>query len=488
MRAWLMILFISAGVVSVAQNSSDSVKDSLNNIPFINTIEQSLNLFYAEYANNASLDSLKKAIEENGESIVKVSDDTICKRLARINSMTPFQLQCNETALSIIKYFIEKRKGFIKVVLGRSPLYFDMFEAKLSEYGLPIELKYLAVIESGLRPQVKSRAGALGLWQFMYRTGLYFGLKENSYIDERMDPVKATDAACRYLKKLFGIYGDWNLVLAAYNAGPGNVNKAIKRSGDKKTYWEVRPYLPSETQGYVPNFIAVTYLMTYHKEHLIAPVNINHHNISIDTMCFKSSMHMGTISKVIDWSLEDIKALNPIFKTTFIPKSNPPFCICGPHEKINLVVGMEDSLIKLEKSIYGSDEVQMKNIYIQDTLTGDTIQKTIHIYYHKVQAGEVLQNVAANYAVTEDQIMTWNGLKTTNIYIGQHLRIESEKKVTPPKPKPKPQTTIKYYTVRSGDTFGHIAERHRMSQSRLRKLNPRININRLDIGQKIRIR
>lgn len=488
MRVWLMILFISLGVGSVAQNSSESVKDSLNEIPFINTIEQSLNLFYAEYANDTSLDSLKKAIEENGGSILKVSDDTICKRLSRINSMTPFQLQCNETALSIIKYFIEKRKGFIKVVLGRSPLYFDMFEAKLSEYGLPIELKYLAVIESGLRPQVKSRAGALGLWQFMYRTGLYFGLKENSYIDERMDPVKATDAACRYLKKLFGIYGDWNLALAAYNAGPGNVNKAIKRSGDKKTYWEVRPYLPRETQGYVPNFIAVTYLMTYHKEHLIAPVNINPHNISMDTMCFNSSMHMGTISKVIDWSLEDIKALNPIFKTTFIPKSNPPFCISGPHEKINLVVGMEDSLIRLEKSIYGSDEVQMKNIYVQDTLTGDTIQKTIHIYYHKVQAGEVLKNVAAHYAVTENQIMTWNGLKTTNIYIGQHLRIESEKKVTPPKPKPKPQTTRKYYTVRSGDTFGHIAERHRMSQSRLRKLNPRININRLDIGQKIRIR
>ncbi len=483
-----MILFISTGLGSVAQNSSDSVKDSLNEIPFINTVEQSLDLFYAEYANNTSLDSLKKAIEENGESIQKVSDDTICKRLARINSMTPFQLQCNETALSIIKYFIEKRKGFIKVVLGRSPLYFDMFEAKLSENGLPIELKYLAVIESGLRPQVKSRAGALGLWQFMYRTGLYFGLKENSYIDERMDPVKATDAACRYLKKLFGIYGDWNLALAAYNAGPGNVNKAIKRSGDKKTYWEVRPYLPRETQGYVPNFIAVTYLMTYHKEHLIVPVNINPHNISVDTMCFKSSMHMGTISKVIDWSLEDIKALNPIFKTTFIPKSNPPFCISGPHEKINLVVGMEDSLIRLEKSIYGSDEVQMKNIYVQDTLTGDTIQKTIHIYYHKVQSGEVLKNVAAHYAVTEDQIMTWNGLKTTNIYIGQHLRIESEKKVSPPKPKPKPQTTRKYYTVRSGDTFGHIAERHRMSQSRLRKLNPRININRLDIGQKIRIR
>ena len=488
MRGFFFILFISIGMVSIAQNTSQPNKDSLNKISFLNTIEQSLNLFYAEYTNDANLDSLKIAIEENGGSSIKISDDTICKRLDRINAMTPFQLQCNETALSIIKYFIDKRKGFIKVVLGRSPLYFDMFESKLSEYGLPIELKYLAVIESGLRPQVKSRAGALGLWQFMYRTGLYFGLKENSYIDERMDPIKATDAACRYLKKLFGIYGDWNLALAAYNAGPGNVNKAIKRSGDKKTYWEVRPYLPRETQGYVPNFIAVTYLMTYHKEHLILPVNINAHNATIDTMCFKSAMHMGTISKVIDWPLEDIKSFNPIFKTTFIPKSNPAFCISGPHEKINLVVGMEDSLIKLENSIYGTDEVQLKKIFVRDTLTGDTIQKTIHVYYHKVQAGEVLKKVASYYAVSEDEIMRWNGLKTTNIYIGQHLRIESEKKVTPPKPKPKPATTRKYYTVRSGDTFGHIAEKHRMSQSRLRNLNPRININRLDIGQKIRIR
>jgi len=488
MRGLLFILFMSFGMVSLAQNTSEPKKDSLYKVSFLNTIEQSLNLFYAEYANNINLDSLKNAIEQNGGSSIKVSDDTICKRLDKINTMTPFQLQCNETALSIIKYFIDKRKGFIKVVLGRSPLYFDMFESKLSEYGLPIELKYLAVIESGLRPQVKSRAGALGLWQFMYRTGLYFGLKENSYIDERMDPIKATDAACRYLKKLFGIYGDWNLALAAYNAGPGNVNKAIKRSGDKKTYWEVRPYLPRETQGYVPNFIAVTYLMTYHKEHLILPVNINAHNVTMDTMCFKSAMHMGTISKVVAWPLEDIKAFNPIFKTTYIPKSNPAFCITGPHEKINLVVGMEDSLIKLENSIYGTDEVQLKKIFVRDTLTGDTIQKTIHIYYHKVQAGEVLKKVATYYAVSENEIMNWNGLKTTNIYIGQHLRIESEKKVTPPKPKPKPAATRKYYTVRSGDTFGHIAEKHRVSQSRLRKLNPRININRLDIGQKIRIR
>ena len=492
MKRIISLFFIGLSVFSFSQRELNSkTKDTLFADSFLNTVEQSLNLFYNEYSKNESIDSLKKELEGGNKEHPVFSDETYCKRLAKMNEMSPFQLDCNETTLSTLKYFVEKRRGFIKVVLGRSPLYFEMYEAKLSEYGLPIELKYLSVIESGLRPQVKSRAGALGLWQFMYKTGLYFGLKENSYVDERMDPEKATDAACRYLKKLYGIYGDWNLALAAYNAGPGNVNRAIRRSGDKKTYWEVRPFLPRETQGYVPNFIAAAYLMTYHLEHKLVPSKVNIHNIKVDTMCFKSSIHMGTISKVIDWPLEEIKAMNPIYKTDYIPKSNKEYCLNGPHEKINLVVGLEDSLIALEKSIFGTDEVQIKNILIRDSITGDTIQKTIHIYYYKVQTGDVLKNVASTYGVTAEEIMQWNGLMTTNIYTGQHLRIESEKKITPPKPKPKPAVnyaTRKYYTVRKGDTFNHIAEKHHMSQSKLRKLNPRINISRISIGQKIRIR
>jgi membrane-bound lytic murein transglycosylase D len=222
----LMLLSFST---SAQQDLIGKINDSLHKDPFLNTVEQSLDLFYKDYVKDTDLDSLQKALESFPKEAPKVSDEMICERLGKINQMTPFQLDCNASTISVIKYFLEKRKGFIKVVLGRSPLYFEMFESKLSEYGLPIELKFLSVIESGLRPQVKSRAGALGLWQFMYRTGLYFGLKENSYIDERMDPERATDAACRYLKKLFDIYGDWNLALAAYNAGPGNVNKAIRR-------------------------------------------------------------------------------------------------------------------------------------------------------------------------------------------------------------------------------------------------------------------
>lgn len=492
MNKRVFIYFLAIAFSGFSQPTNPpKIGDSLHKDSFLNAVEQSLNAFYLEYEDLENVDSIRQALEYLPTDLPVYSDEVYCQRLDEMNEISPFHLDCNQSTLSTIKYFLQKRRGFIKVVLGRSPLFFDMFESKLSAYGLPIELKYLSVIESGLRPNVKSRVGALGLWQFMYRTGLYFGLKENSYVDERMDPEKATDAACRYLKKLFGIYGDWNLALAAYNAGPGNVNKAIRRSGNKKTYWEVRPYLPQETRGYVPNFIAAAYLMTYHKEHNIFPVKFNLHNIETDTLCFKSSIHMGTISKVIDWPLEEIKELNPIYKTTYIPKANPPYCLTGPYKKISLIAGLEDSLMALEHSIFGTDEVQVKQIFVQDSASGDTIQKTLNIYYHKVQSGDVLKSVAAYYGVSADAIMNWNGLKTSNIYIGQHLRIETEKKITAPKPKPKPAvspTTRKYYTVRSGDTFGHIAEKHRISQSRLKRLNPRVNINRISIGQKIRIR
>jgi membrane-bound lytic murein transglycosylase D len=285
--------------------------------------------------------------------------------------------------------------------MGRSALYFDLFGEKLAEYGLPQELRYLSVIESGLRPQVKSRAGALGLWQFMYKTGLYFGLEENSYIDERMDPEKATDAACRYLKQLYGIYGDWNLALAAYNAGPGNVNHAIKRSGGKTTYWEVRPFLPQETQGYVPNFIAAAYLITYHAEHNIVPMEAKVHNAQLDTMCMKDGVHMNTISQLANWDLEDIKALNPVYKTAFIPKMSPARCLTGPMEKINLLVSLEDSLYALEKSIYAPKPPAPKPVVVVTPVNQQTIDSTVtnvqgqdslkpsteNLQYHKVKAG-----------------------------------------------------------------------------------------------------
>lgn len=490
----LVLVCVLFGTMSLAQTAAHLVKpgDTLKKDAFINTVEQSLQLFLAEYVNQNNYDSIINALNYEPGETPQFTDEVYCQRLTKMNEMSPFHLDCNNATLSTIRFFAEKRRGFARIVLGRSTLYFDMFEEKLAEYGLPIELKYLSVIESGLRPQVKSRAGALGLWQFMYRTGLYFGLKENSYIDERMDPVLATDAACRYLKQLYGIYGDWNMALAAYNAGPGNVNKAIRRSGNKTTYWEVRPFLPAETQGYVPNFIAAAYLLTYHAEHNIIPMDVKIHYAQLDTMCLSGGVHMSTISRLINWTEEDIKTLNPIYKTNYIPYTKPNQCISGPLEKIGLLVSLEDSLYALEKAIYSPQHGGTKPIIIDPALEDSSGVADINAsyIYHKVKSGETMGTIATKYNISVEQIMEWNALRTTNIYIGQRLKLITASggvnQITPVKPAP--QVTKKYYSVRSGDTFSKIAQRHGLTQSQLSRLNPGMNINRLSVGQRIRVK
>jgi membrane-bound lytic murein transglycosylase D len=474
---------------------------------------------------------------ESGQ-IPHFSDEVYCERLEKMNAMSPFQLDCAPPALATIKFFAEKRRSFARVVLGRSALYFEMFEEKLAAYGLPIELKYLAVIESGLRPQVKSHAGALGLWQFMYRTGLYYGLNENSYIDERMDPEKATDAACRYLKKLHDIYGDWNLALASYNAGPGNVNKAIRRSGGKKTYWEVRPFLPTETQGYVPNFIAAAYLLTYHAEHNIVPMEAKWNYAQLDTVCLKEGVHMATIAKLTGWDFEEIQVLNPIYKTTYIPTTFLRQCISGPLQEIGKIVSLEDELYKLEKFIYTPEPVKVEPVVV-DTVSTETetpikvsgekppvkvvpvkvvpvkvapvkvIPPVIIFVSHTVKRGEGLGIIATKYGVTVAEITAANNMKSTVLFTGQKLKIPQIQavnatnkadslvvipietlptKVTPvvvPKPKP---PVKKYYVVKAGDNGSKVAQKHNLTQQQLVNLNPGLNIDRINVGQQIRVK
>jgi membrane-bound lytic murein transglycosylase D len=337
----------------------------------------------------------------------------------------------------------------------------------------------------------------------MYKTGLYFGLEENSYIDERMDPEKATDAACRYLRQLYGIYGNWDLALAAYNAGPGTVNKAIRKSGNKTTYWAVRPFLPRETQGYVPNFIAAAYLMTYHAEHNIIPLEAKLHNAELDTMCLKQAVHMTTIAKLISWDLEEIKSLNPVYKTTFIPKTKQPRCITGPFQQISLLVSLEDSLYALEKSIYSPNVVtppviRDTSIIIPDSSVSQDTTSNLNkkLQYYKVKPGDNLKNISLKYNVSMQQIMEWNGLRTTNIYVGQRLKVYSDEVAVQnqasPSPTnnstPSPTPKKKYYSVRSGDNFSKIAQKYNMTLSQLQKLNPGVKINRIQVGQKIRVK
>lgn len=496
----ITFLFSFSGLL-LAQNMNWTKQDSLRGEAMIKTIEQSLYYFYAENGSETNFDSIIEALNFEKDAVPTYSDKVYCERLNVMNEMSPFHLDCNETTLSTIKFFVEKRRGFARVVLGRSALYFDMFERKLAEHGLPIELKYLAVIESGLRPQVKSRAGALGLWQFMYATGRMYGLEENSYVDERMDPELATDAACRYLKKLYEIYNDWNLALAAYNAGPGNVNKAIRRSGNKLTYWEVRPFLPRETQGYVPNFIAAAYLLTYHAEHNIIPQEAKVQYAQLDTMCLKSGVHFATIGRLVGMDEEGILELNPIYKRNYIPKGViQPYCVSLPLDKIGTLVSLEDSLYKLEYSLYVNpnptvitDPVDPEVVINPEdnNNTNPTNPSNTEVTYHKVSSGETLGTIASRYGMSVSDLQRLNGLSSTKIYVGQRLKVKggsnnggNDNNVTPTPPPASKQ----YYSVRAGDTFGKIAQRHRMSISQLRKLNPGINIERLSIGQKIRVK
>jgi membrane-bound lytic murein transglycosylase D len=529
----LSSFFISA--TALAQRGYPPVKDTISGDAFIRMVDQSLSLYYADFAGSGNTDSIVDALGYDAGTVPFFADDIYCQRLAEMNKTSTFGFDCNNVSLSTIKFFAENRRNFAKVVLGRSRLYFDLYEEKLAEYGLPLELKYLSVIESGLRPQVKSRAGALGLWQFMYATGKQYGLTENSYIDERMDPVKATDAACRYLKKLYDIYADWNLALAAYNAGPGNVNKAIKRSGGKRTYWEVRPFLPKETQGYVPNFIAAAYLLTYHAEHNILPAESKIHYYQLDTMCLNSGIHMQTIDKLVGWATEDIQALNPIYKTTYIPPTIPAQCITGPLEKIGLLVSLEDSLYGTEQRLYGAgntiavsppntntqnaaDRIVVSNPPPEKVIPKTQVVTTVKYTYHKVKSGESLGKIAAQYNVSIQDLMDWNLLTSTRIEVSQMLKIQTKVSMTIENPEylqsqnqqtnesdtlqetvqtppanvrpaaPRPAVQKKYYSVRSGDTFSQIASRHGMTLAQLQRLNPGVKATRIQPGQKIRIK
>jgi len=524
MRSIIVSLFICFGISNVLLAQKPPVKDTMSDEVFMRVMEQSISMYLSEFAKDGSTDSIRQALGYESNTTPVFSDDIYCQRLAAMNEKSSFGFDCNATTLNSIHTWAASRRNFAKIILGRSKLYFELYEEKLTEYGIPQELKYLSVIESALQPKIKSHAGALGLWQFMYATGKHYGLANDSYIDERMDPVKSTDAACRMLKKLYNIYGDWNLALAAYNAGPGNVNKAIKRSGGKRTYWEIRPFLPRETQNYVPNFIAASYLFTYQTEHNIVPAAAKVHYVQLDTMCLNRSMHMQTIDALVHWPVEEIQAMNPVYKTTYIPNTYPQQCITGPLEKIGLLVSLEDTLYMIERKNFGAGGSatpintptpnNASNQLVVSNPQPEVIPKTKIVTstkytYHRVQSGESLGKIAADYNVSVQNLMEWNNLTTNEVAPNKVLKIQTQitteipnpeyiqpqaqdtiqTEVPVPTPTPTPTATIKkYYTVRSGDSYGKIAQRHGTTITRLKQLNPGVNPAKIQVGQKLRVK
>jgi membrane-bound lytic murein transglycosylase D len=303
-------------------------------------------------------------------------------------------------------------------MLGMQEFYMPIIEEEIDRQGIPHELKYLPIIESALNPKAVSRASAKGLWQFIFPTAKTYGLKSNNYIDERFDPIKSTKAAVRYLNDLYKLFGKWELAIAAYNCGPGNVKKAIVRSGGKTDFWEIYPWLPRETRGYLPMFIAANYIMTYHKEHGIYPVEPKT-PISTDTVLVSKNLHFKQIAEVCGADIDEIRALNPQYIKDIVPGENEPYVLRLSNNLITEFLTKEDSIYKHKEQEFFPRE-SIANMLKQAKANDDghgTLKR------HKIKRGETLGSIARKYRVTVKQIMKWNGMHNTNIREGRYLKI-----------------------------------------------------------------
>ena len=343
------------------------------------------------------------------------------ERLKRIPSV--IEMPYNDIVQTFIDRYSSRLRRSVSYMLGAQNFYMPIFEQALETYGLPLELKYLPVIESALNPKAVSRVGATGLWQFMLKTGKNYGLEVNSLVDERRDPVKASYAAARYLSDLYKIFGNWNLVIAAYNCGPGTINKAIRRSGGKTDYWEIYNYLPKETRGYVPAFIAANYVMTYYCKHNICPMETDIPEAT-DTVQVSRNLHFEQISDLCGISLDQIKSLNPQFKKSIIPGESKPQTLRLPINYISAFIDKQDTIYA-----HRSNELFKNRRVVAVSNTRSTARSRKgntsagNVTYHKIRSGENLGSIARKYGVTVNQLKSWNGLRSTRISAGKRLKI-----------------------------------------------------------------
>ncbi len=351
---------------------------------------------------------------------VGCSDDVYISRLQKIPAV--MELTYNPIVKKHIELYVLKRRKQVENMLGIGEYYFPIFEQALDAAGLPIELKHLPVIESALNPCAFSRAGASGLWQFMYGTGKIYGLEGNSLIDDRRDPIKSTNAAVRFLRDLYKIYGDWSLVIAAYNCGPGNVNKAIKRAGGKKDYWAIYPYLPMETRGYVPAFIAATYAMTYYKEHNICPAQMQM-PVLCDTIKLKERVHLEQISNVLNIDVKLLRSLNPQYRKDIIPGNGETYTLCLPQRSVSGFISQKDSIIAYKADSFNVNRAVVLPAQADPYFRGGGGGGAVKGVY-VVKKGDSLSSIAKKRKVTVAQLKKWNGLKSDKIKVGQKLKIK----------------------------------------------------------------
>ena len=524
MKKLLAILILAGSAVSaVAAPTVLSIKESITDdaivypYSFETDTEALRNNWYLK--NFAVLDT-----DVQLKNDVPTSKEDYIERLQALPTI--IEMPYNDVVRSYINMYTGKRRGLVEQMLGLSIYYMPFFEQALEKEGMPLELKYLPVIESALNPDAVSPAGAAGLWQFMIGTAKDMGLTVNSLVDERRDPIRSSEAAARYLKQLYNAYGDWSLAIASYNCGPGSVNRALRRAGGgKKDFWDIYYYLPSETRGYVPAFIAANYVMNYYEDHNIGKA-LSKRPVVTDTVMVKQDIYFEQISEVLGIPIEELKILNPQYRKNIIPGNTRPYALTLPSKQCYAYISSEDSIKNHKADVYR----HRSEVNISDASDGYTTVEKRVTKSHRVRSRETISQVARKYGVTTSQIKKWNGLRSNKlkknqvlkIYVTQRVKVPVENndqtKPTAPttpepdsstttaqpdnsstevdesttdetevvEPKPEKTVAVKYHKVRRGETLGSIARRYGISVSQLKRWNG-LRSNTAKVGKTLKV-
>ena len=437
--------------------------------------------------NNELFDTIYKSVTELTFEEIEYPElptDTLKMRLDALNARTPFNVAYNPALESVIKSYLKHRRKHLQKLMTLSAYYFPMFEQELDNQNIPLEIKYLAIVESALKPNAKSRVGATGLWQFMFGTGKMYGLDVSSYVDERSDPIKSTIAASKYLSKLYEIFGDWDLALAAYNSGPGNVTKAIRRSGGYQNYWNIRHNLPRETAGYLPAFLANMYIFEYAEQHGFKRYEAESAYFETDTIVVKQMITLDQVAEVTGTPIEQLQFLNPSYKLDIIPViKGKNYTLRLPTDVIGKFVANEDEIYAFAKAELEKREKPLPQFFnANDKIT------------YRVKSGDYLGRIARIYGVRVSDIKRWNGLRSNNLNIGQRLSIYPKKPVvTTPTVVTNTSTTkpitgnTTIYTVKHGDSLWSISQKFSgVSVQNIKDWNG-ISGNNLKPGMKLKI-
>ncbi len=428
--------------------------------------------------------------------VEELSTELLKKRLATLDAKTPFNIVYNQELENLIKSYIKNRPKAISNLMAKSKYYFPLFEEKLDLYDVPMEVKYLAIIESALQPKARSKVGATGLWQFMLATGKQYGLDVTSYIDERQDPILSSEAAAQHLSDLYDIFEDWDLALAAYNSGAGNVNKAIRRAGGKKNYWNIRPFLPRETANYVPIFYATMYMFEYGESHNIIPdKNFKLQYYEVDTIQVKRNISFEQIKTTTGIDISLLEFLNPTYKLNVIPyEEGKNYYLTLPKEYVGLFVQNEDLIYA-----YVDAEAAKREKPLPDNVIVTSSETETKVITYRVKSGDYLGKIADKNHVTVKNIMKWNRLKSTKVHVGQKLKIykngsePTAEKSTAAKSSSKSSSessskkTTLTYTVKSGDNLLKIAKKYpNVTVEDIKKWN-NLKSDKINVGAKLKI-